>query len=406
MNRSIGIRLVFFCLFCSCFTSCFSQPDSIFRIGLILPLQTASAIQKLDDYSNAQNFFTAHNIRLDEDVIIGLDFYQGVLEALAETTDSVKIELSVFDNWNSDSVTEVILKQKKLKQLDLIIGSVSTSSARMVADFCLRNKIVNVQPFSPSKSLTANNPYHLKIAPTIDAHVDAMFNSMVDSLAGANVVIYTPDAEISTAIAHRFDSLLRNYNASAENKFSVTVLNIKNMLANGKKTTLAAQVKPNRQNVVVISSFNEAFINESLRVLREKSDQDSTLIVYGMPTWRTSNVLRLDYVNYFHTRVTDNYNPDRAPKDTSAVYRNFLNNFSDAPTRYAYLGFDVTNFLIYNLSTFGTGFLDYISTQHYNGVVYQFDIFKNMSQVPTIDYYENRNVNVFMTDNYTYKTVY
>lgn len=406
MNRSIGIRLVFFCLFYSCFTTCFSQPDSIFRIGLILPLQTASAIQKLDDYSNAQNFFTAHNIRLDEDVIIGLDFYQGVLEALAETTDSVKIELSVFDNWNSDSVTEVILKQKKLKQLDLIIGSVSTSSARMVADFCLRNKIVNVQPFSPSKSLTANNPYHLKIAPTIDAHVDAMFNSMVDSLAGANVVIYTPDAEISTAIAHRFDSLLRNYNASAENKFSVTVLNIKNMLANGKKTTLAAQVKPNRQNVVVISSFNEAFINESLRVLREKSDQDSTLIVYGMPTWRTSNVLRLDYVNCFHTRVTDNYNPDRAPKDTSAVYRNFLNNFSDAPTRYAYLGFDVTNFLIYNLSTFGTGFLDYISTQHYNGVVYQFDIFKNMSQAPTIDYYENRNVNVFMTDNYTYKTVY
>lgn len=401
-SRTFRIHLVSVCVLCSCFVRGFSQQDSVFRIGLILPLQTASAIQKLDDYSNAQNFFTAHNIRLDEDVIIGLDFYQGVLEALAESTDSIKIELNVFDNWNSDSVTEEILKQKKFKQLDLIIGSVSTSSARLVADFCLRNKIVNIQPFSPSKSLTANNPYHLKIAPTIDAHVDAMFNSMIDSLSGAHVIIYTPDAEISTTIAHRFDSLLKNYNNTANKKFSITVLNAKDMLVSGKKTTLSAQLKPNRQNVVVICSFSEAFVNESLRVLREKSGQDSTLIVYGMPTWRTSNVLRLDYVNYFHTRMTDYYNPNKAPADTSAVYRSFLQNFSDAPTRYAYLGYDVTNFLIYNLNTFGTGFLEFISTQHFNGVAYQFDIFKTMNNT-SVDYYENRNVKVFMTDNYRLK---
>ena len=60
--------------------------------------------------------------------------------------------------------------------------------------------------------------YYLKIAPTIDAHTDAMFNSIVDSFPGANVIIYTPEAEKSLSVAQRFDSLFLDYNKTAEQK--------------------------------------------------------------------------------------------------------------------------------------------------------------------------------------------
>jgi hypothetical protein len=383
----------------------FSQSDSIFRIGLILPLQTASTTYKLEAYANAHDVFTANKIHLNEDVVTALDFYQGALEALHESKDSLKIELSVYDNWNSDSVTTVLLKDPALKKLDVIIGSVSTSTAKLVADFCRQNKIVNIQPFSPSKSLTSDNPYHLKMAPSIDAHTDAMFNSIVDSFPGANVIIYTPDVEKSLTITQRFDSLFQDYNQTAEKKFTLAFLNTKDMLLNGKKTSASEQLKPGKRNILIITSFEESFVNGNLRVLHEKLSHDSTIVVYGMPTWLNGEVLRLDYVNDFHTRISDSYVPDLLHGETFGFNLYYAENFGSEPGRYAYLGFDVFNFLLYNLKDYGKGFLENVSTQHYSGAVYKFDITKNLKDKATLNYYENRAVNVFMVENYQLKRV-
>lgn len=385
---------------------CYSQTDTLFRIGLILPLQTTSTVEKLEAYSNAHDLFTAQKIHLSDDAVTALDFYQGVLEALSESKDSAKIELSVYDNWNSDSITSEILNKPELKKLNVIMGSVSTSSAKLVADYCKENKIVNIQPFTPSKSLGAENPYHLKLAPTIDAHATAMFNSIADSFTAANIILYTPNAEKSLSIAQHFDSLFKLYNKTAAQKFTVTLLNTKDMLVGGKKTTAIEQLKSGKQNIIIITSFEESFVNGNLRLLHEKLAHDSTIIVYGMPTWLNGDILRLDYVNDFHTRISDAFNSTAATASTSSFTKYFTENFGAEPSRYAYLGFDVMNFTLYNLNTYGKEFLNSIPTQHYTGAAYKFDISKNMKDKTTFNYYENRAVNVFMIDNYLLKRVY
>lgn len=405
-NFQSSIRIFASVVCClSCVVSS-AQTDSIFRIGLILPFQASSTVDRLEAYSNAHDLFTAHKIHLNEDAVTSLDFYQGVLEALSESKDSVKIELSIYDNWNSDSVTAEILKNPELKKLHVIIGSVSTSSAKLVADYCKQNKIVNIQPFTPSKSLTVENPYHLKLAPTIDAHADAMFNSIVDSFPAANIIIYTPDAEKSLSVAKRFDSLFRTYNKTAVQKFTVAFLNTKDMLLNGKKTTAVEQLKTDKQNILIITSFDESFVNGNLRLLHEQLAKDSTIVVYGMPTWLNGDILRLDYVNDFNTRISDAFNPDSPHSETIVFNHFYTDNFGTEPSRYSYLGFDVMNFVFYNLKNYGNDFLNSIATQHYTGAVYKFDIAKNTKDKATLNYYENRAVNVFMVENYLLKRVY
>lgn len=406
VNRKWSIViLVLSIVYCLLPNVCSAQTDSVYRIGLILPFQASATAEKLESYSNAHDLFTAQKIRLNEDASISLDFYQGILEALTESKDSVFIDLSVYDNWNSDSMTTEILKKEELKKLNVIIGSVSTSSAKLVADYCKQNKIVNIQPFTPSKSLTTNNPYHLRIAPTIDAHTDAMFNSLVDSFAGGNIIIYSNNEERHLGVARRFDSLLKDYNKTATVKFTVAFLNTKDMLVNGRKTTAAEQLKPGRKNVIIITSFDESFVNGNLRVLHEKLDGDSTIVVFGMPTWLNGDILRLDYVNDFHTRISDTYNADTLATAANEFNQAYLKKFGAEPGRFAYLGFDVMSFLFYNLKNYGSGFLDFVSTQHYSGAVYNFDIAKNMLDKNTFNYFENRAVNVFMVDKYRLKKV-
>lgn len=402
--KAISIVLSWFLVLGSLF--CNAQTDSVYRIGLILPFQTAATHEKLEAFANAHDFFTASRVNIDADAITAIDFYQGVLQALSENKDSFKIELNVYDNWNNDSITTELLKKPELKKNNILIGSATTSSAKLVADFCKQNKIVNVQPFTPSKSLTTANPYHIKIAPTIDVHADVMYHSIVDSFPGANIIIYTTDAERHLSIAKRFDSLLRNYNTTATQKFTVSLLNTKDMLVAGKKTTAAELLSPNKQNILILTSFDESFVNGNLRILHEKLAKDSTIIVYGLPTWLNGDVLRLDYVNDFHTRISDYYNEQQAIIKQDPFIKLYTDKFGIAPGRFAYLGYDITNFLLYNLSNYGTQFTDFLATQHYTGSAYKFDIAKNMKDKTTLNYYENVSVNVFMVDNYLLKRVW
>lgn len=352
-------------------------------------------------YETSRDIGFRNKIRLHPDAEIALSYYAGTLKALGAETES-KIALFVYDCGTTDSMISVVMKKPELKKMDVMIGAVSTSGAKLVADFCRQNKIVNIQPFSPSKTLTSDNPYHLKLAPIIDAHVDAMFNSIVDSFIGGNVIIYTPAIEKSLQVAQRFDSLFRDFNKSATTKFSVSFLNTKDMTVNGKKTTAAELLKAGKPNIWIITSFDESFVNGNMRVLYAQR-KEHRIIVYGMPTWLNGDVLRLDYINDFNSRITDSYLPDTNNVSTSVFVSEYLNDYGVQPDRYAYLGYDVTRFLVQAFRENGKNFLPKIATQRYKGTAYVFDIQKSTIKQEVengVNFYENRHVNVLGVTDY------
>ncbi len=379
-----------------------AEADSTYRIGIILAFQTASTAEKIDAFNSAHDLHTARKIRLNDDAVNSLDFYLGALTALERSKESV--EVFVYDNWNSDSVTTEILKHQELKTCDAIIGSVSSSSAKLVAEFCKQNKILNFQPFSPSKNLTANNPYHVKLAPTIDAHAEAMFLSVCDSFSGANVIIYTPNIDVSTSVAAHLDSLFKAYNTTAEIKFTVTLLNSKDMLVNEKKTTVREQLKSFKDNILFITAFEESFVNGNLRVLYPELKTDS-IIVYGMPNWLNGDVLRLDYLNDFHTHITDAFNPDSPHAETFLFNHYYPETAGEDPTRFSYLGYDVTKFVLENFKQFGKNVHENLNGQHFTGAVYQFNIAPSLKG-ETLNYYENIKINVFSISDYQLRRVW
>ncbi len=374
-----------------------------FNIALILPFQAQSGVDMLEMFETSRDVTFKNKIRLHPDAEVSLNYYLGTLQALRHDT-TPKVKLFVYDCGNNDSITALVLKKPELKRMDAIIGAVSTSNARQVADFCKQYKIPNIQPFSPSKSLTIDNPYHLKLAPAIDAHVDAMFNSIVDSFAGGNIILYTPAIEKSLSVAQRFDSLFKDYNKTATNKFTVSLLNTKDMLVNGKKTTASELLRSGKPNIWVITAFDESFVNGNLRVLHSQRS-DYRIVVYGMPTWLGGDILRLDYINDYNTRITDPFYADTANAMATAFAAEYLAEQEQMPDKYAYLGFDVTRFLLQNLVSNGRGFLSSLATQRYKGTGYIFDIAKNkLPALPPADaelnYLENRHVNVFRVSEY------
>lgn len=395
----MGICTLWLCVFAH--TAHAQANGNAYHIGLVVPLFTEATTERLNDFINATDQYTANKIKLNEEALTALDFYQGL--QLAASQHTVNVQFHIYDSKNNDSITQQILKQPELKKMDVLIGASHTSGARMVADYCKTNRIVNLQPFSPSKSLTSNNPYHIKLVPTIDSHIDNMFLSIADSFPGANIIVLSPNKESSTHAAARMDSLIVAYNKTADKKFTYCVLNAKDMTWKGQKTTVGEQLKAGRKNIWVITSFEEAFVNGNMRVLYEKR-KSFDIVVYGMPTWLNGDIIRLDYVNDYQTRLTDYYMVDTASEETARFKEAYREKFATEPSRAAYLGYDAGNLMLGALEEYGKDFPSQIATQRFKGVAHKFDI-TPIKQDNGLSYYENTHVNVFRVNNYKLEKV-
>jgi ABC-type branched-subunit amino acid transport system substrate-binding protein len=393
------VKSIFLVWICCAGLGVFAQTDSVYRVGLILPFETESMMGKLDEITNAHDLFSANRVHFDDDAVISVDFYQGVLQALNQL-NNMKIELYAYDCQHNDSVTAEILQKPELKKMDFIIGSVSTSTAKLVAEFCKTNKILNIQPFTPSKSLTAENPYHLKLAPTIDAHIDDMYQSILDGFPEANIIIYTPKNERAFPLAQRYDSLFKAYNALAEKKYKVILINSTDQPLDDKKTGLADLLDPVKPNILIITSYDEPFVQSTLRTIYEKADK-LHIIVYGLPTWLNGDILRLDYINDLNTRISDPFWADSTNPKTLGFMESYKTSYLGEPSKYAFLGFDVMNFLMRSVQSYGKDFLPQIITQRYTGAGYKFDITQVMKSPDVINYYENDHVNVLSVAGYS-----
>jgi len=386
------------------FTCAYSQGDTVYHVGLILPFQTETTSQAISDIVNAHDLFTANHVHFDDDAIMSLNFYQGLTAALNENNEHVKIDLHVYDNGDSDSLTTELLKKPELKKMDCIIGSASSSTARMVAEFCKADSIYNIQPFTPSKGLTGDNPFHIKLAPTIDAHIDNLFQSILDSFPDANIIIYTAKNERSMPLAERYDSLFKAYNATSTLRYQVSLVNSTDLALDSKKNGLAELINPDKPNVLIITSYDEPFIQSTLRTVVEKNKKDN-IIVYGLPTWLGGDILRLDYINDLHTRISDAFYADTSKPGTLSFVAKYKAAFNAEPGRYAYLGYDVMSFMMHALKNYGRDFAAQVVSERFTGAGYKFDISRSMKN-QTVNYYENTHINVFKVEDYQLKKVW
>ncbi|MDB5283481.1 MAG: putative amino acid transporter, partial [Bacteroidota bacterium] len=225
------------------------------------------------------------------------------------------------------------------------------------------------------------------------------------SFPDANIIIYTPKSEKSMALAQRFDSLFLQYNATNEHKYTLSMLNSADQMVNGKKTSLDELLQSGKTNILIITSYDEPYVQSTLRSVYEKGLK-LNIVVYGLPTWLSGDILRLDYINNLHTRISDAFFADTSKPKTKEFIERYTTNFFVEPTKYSYLGYDVSNFLLRSVATYGKDFLPQLSTQRYSGTGYKFDIAPTMKNATTINYYENNHVNVLKVQDFSLKKVW
>lgn len=376
-----------------------AHPDSTIRIALLLPFDAEVASAKIYGYLNDKELSKGDVYKLRDNVREALDFYQGLQYAAAHTQSPQKIQFYTYDTQNSDSVVGELLKLDELRSCQIVIGPTNASEAKIVASWCKDNHIINLQPFTPSKSIATDNAYLVRLMPTIDAHLQKEYEMVIDSFSDRNIVIYTAGKEHDLSAARQLDTLFRQYNRLNNGRLKYHLYNTGDTSRAAAKKTLASYLSTSEDNVLLITCYEEALVNSVLRTIKENT------AVFGMPTWMDGDQLRPEYLNKAQPYITDNFHADTtsaAGTDFIAAYRS---EYDHRPTRYSYLGYDAMNYLLYIVDRYGLSVRDGFTRESYDGLGYSFHIFplirtQHMGTEMVTSYYANTAMHLYQIRDY------
>jgi hypothetical protein len=347
------------------------------------------------------------NISLPRESNLSIDFYLGYLAALSGLRErDVHVELTLFDTENSSVVTQNIIDTAGLAAYHMIVGPMFNGPARLVAEHAKEIKVWNVLPFSPSASITADNPYHIKVNPGIDIHLNALLEYIGSHHSEGKLIIpYQSGVSMEYEMKSEIENIIEMYNLnhpdSALNPEFVSVSE-----EEGRRTfTIASYLSDTDSNIVLLPSFDPGFIQNITRQL-SKENRKHAITLFGMPTWSDYEEISLDNLNNLNYHFSREYwldEENRVFKDLESQYKKEM---KASPSRYYFLGYDMGRYFTQHWQQYGNrDFEARLSKTSMDGLYGKY-LFEPMFEVEgengdfTLDMYSNSQVHILKFENY------
>ena len=306
------------------------KSSSAVRIGVMLPL---------------------HNVDGDGQRMV--EYYRGILMAC----DSLKAQGISTDirAWNVpiDGNIQQTLADNHAKDCDVIFGPLYTKQVKPVGDFCRRNNIKLVIPFSINGNDVASNDHIMQVYQSPQQQNELAVNAFVERFKGCHAVII--DCNDTTSRKGVFTAALRKRMEAAGIGYSIT--NLKS-----SEAMFAKAFDASKQNVVVLNTGRSPELNVALAKLNglKVTAPAMRISLFGYTEWLMYTKVYLDYYHRYDAYIPTSfyYNP-LAPRTANlerSYRRWFKSDMRQALPRFAITGYDHAQFIIRGLHKYGSKF--------------------------------------------------
>lgn len=289
-----------------------------------------------------------------------------------------KIQLNVIDCPADSAEVLALLHSEKLKSSTIIFGPFHQNYCAMIADFCLKNKIWYVTPFSQQSKILLNNPFVLKASSSQSTQMERIADYVFKNKQKSQVVLVhnnlKKEKNLVDAFKFRFKELSKD--SIRENVFKSDALN-----------GLKLKLNKNKENVLIVCSNDQAFVTDFInKISGIKTDYPITLI--GMETWASYENLEVEVLQELNLHIPSNTYCDLREEKYVPFLNSFRKEFFTDPSKFALSGFDLGYLILDVLSKDKTSFANRIQNQELTGLHSNY-LFKKSSPESG---YENTNV--------------
>ncbi len=375
-----------------------NQPNRqrVFHVALMLPLY----LDQLDSL-NKTEFLQQNQSGFKPFRFIG--FYEGALLALDSLRQQgMQIDMRVYDVDQSLTSATKVLQEPELRSMDLIIGPLFPQCYHQVALFAGNFNIPIVNPLTFREEAAFSYKTAIKVKPGNEFQNDRLISYINRYYPRAKVFLITQSAyEDADQVQNLLNSLRSN--VSNQTKISNTDLyNLaigvaqrdedytsgtplptfrfegQNIYPDMLEQTLAdsttfqngvsrivymidslhpflENASTLRPNVVVLYGNKKSFVMDVMNRLNESRDTFNIKLV-GMPTWERINELSNTQLSNLNTAYFSSDFMDFEAPPIKRYMQDFRQVYGLEPDPYAYLGFDITYYFLYNLFLFDDHF--------------------------------------------------
>jgi|GEM_PF-595384 LysM repeat protein len=329
-------------------------PNRNVKIAFFIPLQNDMLTIENEEATSDPNFKLSPKPYLE--------FYEGFLMAL----DSIRrkglsVDVLLFEARRDSSKIFNILNEKKLEDVDLIIGPFHENIFEIVASWAQKKNIPIINPVSSTNMSLFNYSTVIQLNTTLNSQLD-QYIKFIASFDTLNVVIVHSNSNEENQIISLFKrQYLKEFTNNFKTKLPVVKdINYYQVGIDGLEKTLSRS----KINLIFIPSQSQTFVINLMTKLNELTKSYKLLLTY-MPTWKKfENNFELEhlfnlnmfafqpfYINYFDDEV----------KKFVKNYRLF---FKTEPSRLSFLGYDTGIYFLSLIQKYGKDFISCINNNN------------------------------------------
>ncbi len=375
-----------------------NQPNTqrVFHVALMLPLylDELDSLNKTDFLQQRQNGFKPFRF---------IGFYEGALVAIDSLRkQGLQVELHVFDVDQNLTSAARVLQQPELRNMDMIIGPLFPQCYHQVALYAGNFNIPIINPLTFREETAFNYKTAIKVKPGTEFQQERLVNYIKQFYPHSKVFLITQSAYED---ADQVQGLLNALRSSVPDEAKVSNTDLYNLSigvaqrdeeytsdqplpifefeglniypdlleqtlddSTALRNSVSRIVYMNdslhpfldnasalRQNVVVLYGNKKSFVMDVMNRLNESRDTFDIKLV-GVPTFERINELSNSQLSNLETAYFSSDYMDYASASMRHFMIEFRQQFQLEPDQYAYLGFDITYYFLYNLFLFDDHF--------------------------------------------------
>lgn len=288
-------------------------------------------------------------------------------------------DLVIYDTKNDSAQIQSILADTSFLSTDLVIGPFFEEHIKILADYCLENRIRMVCPVATTEDHLKGNRLVYQAVPSSTVSMELLAMEMLKNNSRDNIVLVKPttkeDLEMYEAFRNAFQS------APVEGKRPVLVeANLENF---------TGMVRAGVKTLIVIPTNDQKTAIKFINALGRRGTRAKDVYVYGTKEWETFSEINNMYKNKYHFRYASS---------------NFLDYYTDMSINLNKLHRGQFKTDLSRMAAHGYDIMTYFSTEFFlpqtkKKPTLVMDGF-NMKQVSPTDGYRNTHLFVIEQEDY------
>lgn len=362
-----------------------AQKDSIpflktYRVGIFAPLY-------LDTI-----FTSTGTIRFTDAIpkfmMPGLEFVHGAQIAL----DSMKagkenIDAFIYDTKSYTESIVQLISNKKLDNLDIIIGSVKDIEFKQLADFAHSRNIPFISATYPNDGGVAANPFLVIINSTLKAHCEAIFSYLMQNHGTDKIFLCRQKGAQEDKVAAYFKMI---NGQEGKPLLDIQTLNFDSIVSPG---LLKHRLDSTRQTVIIGGSLDEIFAT-NLTTACFELHQSYPITLLGMPNWDNFKALvKKDKYADFPIYFTTPYFNTKWDVNSKMLHTAYTKKYKGKVSDMAFKGFECTYLFTKLVTKYPGNVMSHLNEKGFK-VFSDFNFRPVMlkKDVPFPDYFENKHL--------------